>query len=170
MAETTLRSGIGSSFSGENGKYNIMFARYGSRIHASSEKPTKSNTLLTHIFYASLFENNIMKGVTVLDYSREDIQQILKAESAKFNKKNSSWIFSEGSIVSITPSGQTTNIKFKDYTYPFVAGPLELAKVPKDSTEMTLKQALEAEKIYKKTGNLKEIRRILSIIFCGICL
>ena len=69
LAETTLRAGIGSSFSGETGKYNIMFARYGSRIHASSKKPTKSNTLLTHIFYASLFENNIMKGVTVLDLS-----------------------------------------------------------------------------------------------------
>ena len=37
---------------------------------------------------------------------------------------------------------------------------MELAKVPKDATEMTLKEALEAEKIYKKTGNLKEIRRI----------
>ncbi len=160
LAETTLRAGIGSSFSGETQKYNVMFARYGSRINASSKKPTKSNTLLTHIFYASLFENNIMKGVTVLDYSREDIQQILKADSAKFDKKNSSWIFSEGSIVSIDPRGQTTNIKFKEYTYPFVEGPLELAKVPKDATEMTLKQALEAEKIYKKTGNLKEIRRI----------
>ena len=151
---------MGSSFSGETQKYNIMFARYGSRINASSKKPTKSNTHLTHIFYASLFEKNIMKGVTVLDYSREDIQQILKADSAKFDKKNSSWIFSEGSIVSIDPRGQTTNIKFKEYKYPFVEGPLELAKVPKDATEMTLKQALEAEKIYKKTGNLKEIRRI----------
>ena len=160
LAETTLRAGMGSSFSGETQKYNIMFARYGSRINASSKKPTKSNTHLTHIFYASLFENNIMKGVTVLDYSREDIQQILKANSAKFDKKNSSWIFSKGSIVSIDPKGQTTNIKFKEYTYPFVEGPLDLAKVPKDSTEMTLKQALEAEKIYKKTGNLKEIRRI----------
>ena len=160
LAETTLRAGMGSSFSGETQKYNIMFARYGSRINASSKKPTKSNTYLTHIFYASLFENNIMKGVTVLDYSREDIQQILKADSAKFDKKNSSWIFSEGSIVSIDPRGQTTNIKFKEYTYPFVEGPLDLAKVPKDSTEMTLKQALEAEKIYKKTGNIKEIRRI----------
>ncbi len=160
LAETTLRAGMGSSFSGETQKYNIMFARYGSRINASSKKPTKSNTHLTHIFYASLFENNIMKGVTVLDYSREDIQQILKADSAKFDKKNSSWIFSKGSIVSIDPRGQTTNIKFKEYTYPFVEGPLELAKVPKDATEMTLKQALEAEKIYKKTGNQKEIRRI----------
>ncbi len=160
LAETTLRAGIGSSFSGETGKDNIMFSRYGSRINASSKKATKTNTYLTHIFYASWYENNIMEGVTVLDFSREDFQQILKAKTGKFDKKNSSWIFSNGSIVSISPSGQTTNIQFKEYTYPFVEGPMELAKVPKDASEMTLKQALKAEKIYKKTGNLKEIRRI----------
>jgi len=101
-----------------------------------------------------------MKNVTVLDFSREDFQKILKANYARFDKENSSWIFSKGSIVSIDPSGQTTNIQFKEYTYPFVEGPMELAKVPKDANEMTLKQAIQAEKIYKKTGNLKEVRRI----------
>ena len=160
LAETTLRAGIGSSFSGEQGKDNIMFSRYGSRINASNKKPTKINTYLTHIFYASRYENNIMQGVTVLDFSREDIQQILKANNGRFDKKSSSWIFSDGSIVSIDPSGQTTNIQFKEYTYPFVEGPMELAKVPKDANEMTLKQAIQAEKIYEKTGNLKEVRRI----------
>ena len=160
LAETTLRAGIGSSFSAEQGKDNIMFSRYGSRISASNKKPTKTNTYLTHIFYASWYENNIMEGVTVLDFSREDFQQILKAKSGVFDKKSSSWIFSDGNIVSIDPSGQTTNIQFKEYTYPFVEGPMELAKVPKDANEMTLKQAIQAEKIYEKTGNLKEVRRI----------
>jgi lipopolysaccharide export system permease protein len=160
LAESTLRAGIGSSFSSEKGKDNIMFSRYGSRIESATNKPTKTNTYLTHIFYASLFENNIMQGVTVLDFSRQDIQQILKAKSAIFDKKNSSWIFSDGSIVSIDKGGQTTNIQFEKYRYPFVEGPLDLARVPKDATEMSLKQALEAERIYKETGNLKEIRRI----------
>ncbi len=160
LAESTLRGGIGSSFSGEKRKTNIMFSKYGSRIDSKTNKPTKSNSKLTHIFYASLFENNIMKGVTVLDFSRQDIQQILKAKSAIFDKNNSSWIFSDGSIVSIDQGGQTTNIQFEKYRYPFVEGPLDLAKVPKDATEMSLKQALEAERIYKETGNLKEIRRI----------
>ena len=160
LAESTLRAGIGSSFSSEKGKDNIMFSRYGSRIESATNKPTKTNTYLTHIFYASLFENNIMQGVTVLDFSRQDIQQILKAKSAIFDKKNSSWIFSDGSIVSIDQGGQTTNIQFEKYRYPFVEGPLDLARVPKDATEMSLKQALEAERIYKETGNLKEIRRI----------
>ena len=160
LAESTLRAGIGSSFSSEKGRDNIMFSRYGSRIESATNKPTKTNTYLTHIFYASLFENNIMQGVTVLDFSRQDIQQILKAKSAVFDKKNSSWIFSNGSIVSIDQGGQTTNIQFEKYRYPFVEGPLDLARVPKDATEMSLKQALEAERIYQETGNLKEIRRI----------
>ena len=160
LAETTLRAGIGSSFSGEQGKDNIMFSRYGSRINASNNKPTKNNTYLTHIFYASRYQKNIMEGVTVLDFSRADFQQILKAKTGKFEKKSSSWIFFDGSIVSIDPSGQTTNIQFKEYTYPFVEGPMELAKISKDATEMTLKQAIQAEKIYKNTGNLKEVRRI----------
>jgi len=160
LAESTLRSGIGSSFNSEKGENNIMFSRKGSRLDSSTNQPTKTNTFLTHIFYASKFQNNIMKDVTVLDFSRLDISQILTAKSAIFNKANSSWIFSEGSIVSINPEGQTTNIQFQKYIYPFVEGPLELARVPKDATDMSLKQALEAEKIYKKIGNLKEIRRI----------
>ena len=160
IAESTLKAGIGNSFSNEKGKDNIMFSRYGSRINPSTNKPTKTNTYLTHIFYASWFENNIMEGVTVLDFSRQNFQQILKAKSAIFDKKNSAWIFSNGNIVSIDPSGQTTSIQFKKYKYSFDEGPLNLAKIPKDASEMSLKQALEAEKIYKSTGNLKEIRRI----------
>ena len=160
LAESTLRSGIGSSFNKEKGKNNIIFSRKGSRILASTNKPTKTNTLLTHIFYASRFENNIMREVTVLDFSRENIKQILTAKSAIFNKDNSSWIFKDGSIVSTDSIGQTTSIKFKQYIYPFVEGPLDLAKVPKDASDMSLKEALEAENIYKKIGDLKEIRKI----------
>ncbi len=160
LAESTIRTGIGSSFNKGKNKNNIIFTRKGSRIARITNKPTKTNTYLTHIFYASRFENNIMKEVTVLDFSRDSVKQILSANSAIFDKDNSSWIFTDGTIVSTDSIGQTTNIKFKKYTYPFVEGPLDLAKVPKDASDMSLKEALEAERIYKKIGNLKEIRKI----------
>jgi len=160
LAESTLRSGMGSSFDKEKGRNNIIFSRKGSRIDSSTNKPTKVNTFLTHIFYASRFENNAMNEVTVLDFSRENIKQILTANSAVFDKENSAWIFKNGSIVSIDSIGQTTNVRFEKYTYPFVEGPLDLAKVPKDASDMSLKEALEAERIYKKIGNQKEIRKI----------
>ena len=159
LAESALRSGMGSSFNQGKSKNNIIFSRKGSRIDPTN-KPTKINTYLTHIFYASRFENNIMKEVTVLDFSRENIKQILTANSAIFDKNNSSWVFTDGSIVSTDSTGQTTNINFKQYSYPFVEGPLDLARVPKDASDMSLKEALEAERIYKKIGDLKEIRKI----------
>ena len=160
LAESTLRSGIGSSFNQEKGKNNIIFSRKGSRIDPSTNKPTKTNTFLTHIFYASRFENNIMKEVTVLDFSRKNIKQILSANNAVFDKNNSSWVFTNGTIVSTDSIGQSTSIKFKKYIYPFVEGPLDLAKVPKDASDMSLKEALEAERIYQKIGDLKEVRKI----------
>ena len=160
LAESTLRSGVGSSFNKEKGKNNIIFSRKGSRINSITNKPTKINTFLTHIFYASRFENNIMREVTVLDFSRENIKQILTANTAIFNKDNASWVFKDGSIVSTDSIGQTTSIKFEQYIYPFVEGPLDLAKVPKDANDMSLKEALEAERIYKKIGDIKEIRKI----------
>ena len=159
LAESTLRSGIGSSFNKQKGRNNIIFSRKGSRIKTNNT-PTKKNTYLTHIFYASRFENNMLKEVTVLDFSRENMKQILTANNAIFNKKNSSWLFKDGSLVSTNSIGQTTSIKFKQYEYPFVEGPLDLAKVPKDASDMSLKEALDAEKIYKKIGDLKEIRKI----------
>ena len=159
LAESTLRSGIGSSFNQGKSKNNIIFSRKGSRID-SNNNPTKINTFLTHIFYASRFENNIMQEVTVLDYSRVNVKQILTASSAIFDKENSSWVFTDGNIVSTNSIGQTTSINFKQYIYPFIEGPLDLAKVPKDASDMSLKEALEAERIYKKIGNIKEIRKI----------
>ena len=159
LAESTLRTGIGSSFNQGKSKNNIIFSRKGSRID-SSNKPTTINTYLTHIFYASQFENNIMKEVTVLDFSRENIKQILTANRAIFDKDNSSWVFTDGSIISTDSIGQTSSIKFKQYIYPFVEGPLDLAKVPKDASDMSLKEALEAERIFKKIGDPKEIRKI----------
>ncbi len=160
LAESTLRAGLGGAFNSEKGKDNIMFARYGSRIEPNTNKLTKTNTFLTHIFYASWFENNKMSEVTVLDFSRQGIQQVLKAKSANFDKTTSIWTFTNGNIVSIDAEGKTTTINFDTYNYPFSEGPLEIAKVPRDANEMTLKQAIEAEKIYKLTGNLKETRRM----------
>ena len=159
LAEFTLRSGVGSSFNKEKAKNNIIFSRKGSRTDLNN-KPTKTNTYLTHIFHASRFENNTMREVTVLDFSRVNTKQILTAKSAVFDKDNSSWIFKDGSIVSTDSIGQTTSINFKQYIYPFVEGPLDLAKVPKDASDMSLKEALEAERIYKKIGDLKQIRKI----------
>ena len=100
-----------------------------------------------------------MQDVTVLDFSREDIRQILNTKSALFDKDNSSWLFEDGSIVQSTQADKQQTYNLKN-THTHLWKSLDLAKVPKDASDMSLKQAFEAERIYKKIGNLKEIRKI----------
>ncbi len=158
IAENTLRSSLGTALSSEEGKH-IMFSRYGSQID-SSNNISKSNENLTHIFYAKFFRNNFMEEVTLIDYSRIGIEQTLKAKKGEFDKNNNLWIFYDGRLTITQDDGTVSFMNFNRYQYPLGEGPRELAKVPSDANDMTLKQAKKAEALYQKSGNTKEARRM----------
>ncbi len=158
VAENIMRSSLGSAFSSEEGKH-IMFSRYGSQID-SANQISKSNENLTHIFYAKFFRNNFMEEVTLIDYSRIGIEQTLKAKKGEFDQNNNLWIFYDGRLTITQDDGTVSFINFNRYQYPLGEGPRELAKVPSDANDMTLKQALKAEALYQKSGNTKESRRM----------
>ena len=158
LAENTMRESLGKAFNKEEGKH-IMFSRYGSQID-SENKISDSQENLTHIFYAKYFRKNFMEKVTVIDFSRIGIEQILKAEKAEFNQKESLWDFYNGRLIITKDNGETTSIDFSSYKYQLGEGPRELARIPKDANDMTVAQAINAEKMYKKAGNIKESRRM----------
>ena len=159
IAETTLRSSLGKTISSEEGKH-IMFSRYGSQYDPLNNQISKSQENLTHIFYAKFFRNNIMEQVTVLDFSQIGYEQILKAEKAKYNQIENLWDFYNGRLMIIKDNGETSTINFSTYQFPLGEGPQELAKIPTDANDMTVSQALNAEALYKKAGNIKESRRM----------
>ena len=158
FAENIMRSSLGKAFSSEEGKH-IMFSRYGSQID-SSNQISKSNENLTHIFYAKFFRNNFMEEVTLIDYSRIGIEQTLKAKKGEFDQNKNLWIFYDGRLTITQDDGTVSFINFNRYQYPLGEGPRELAKVPSDANDMTLRQARRAEVLYQKSGNTKESRRM----------
>ena len=158
FAENIMRSSLGKAFSSEEGKH-IMFSRYGSQID-SSNQISKSNENLTHIFYAKFFRNNFMEEVTLIDYSRIGIEQTLKAKKGEFDQNNNLWIFYDGKLTITQDDGTVSFINFNRYQYPLGEGPRDLAKIPSDANDMTLKQALKAEALYQQSGNTKEARRM----------
>ena len=97
FAENTLRESLGKSIGSEEGKH-IMFSRYGSQIYPSNEV-SKSQENLTHIFYAKYFRNNFMEEVTLIDFSRIGIEQILKSEKAEYDQKKNLWKFYNGRLI-----------------------------------------------------------------------
>mgnify|MGYP001978625691 FL=1 len=158
VAENTMRTSLGKAISSEEGKH-IMFSRYGSQIDKSN-KVSNSNENLTHIFYAKYFRNNFMEEVTLIDFSRIGIEQILKAEKGEFDQNKNLWIFYDGRLTITQDSGDISFIDFNEYKYPLGEGPRELAKVPSDANDMTVRQAIKAESLYRQAGNNKEARRM----------
>ncbi len=158
VAENTLRESLGKAIGSEEGKH-IMFSRYGSQIYPSNEV-TKSQENLTHIFYAKYFRNNFMEEVTLIDFSRIGFEQILKAEKAEYDQRKNLWKFYNGRLIITKDNGETSSVNFTTYQYPLGEGPLQLAKVPSDANDMTVRQAINAEELYMKAGNIKEARRM----------
>ena len=158
-SEMLLRDGLGKSVSMEIG-HDIFFKGYGSYTDLETNETTKRNTYLNQIFFSRLVENNVMKNVTVIDFSKIGYKQILSAEKAVFDKSISAWKFSNGRLITLDENGNTTTIGFDSYLYPLGDGPLKVSKIPDDANKMTLKEALAAKKLYKETGNVSEARKM----------
>ena len=158
VAENTMRESLGKAISSEEGKH-IMFSRYGSQVD-SANNISKSQENLTHIFYAKYFRNNFMEEVTLIDFSRLGTEQILKAKKGEYDQNKNLWKFYDGRLMITKDNGDISSINFERYLYPLGEGPRELAKVPSDANDMTVRQAINAEALYKKAGNNKEARRM----------
>ena len=158
-SEMLLRDGLGKSVSMEIG-HDIFFKGYGSYTDLETNETTKRNTYLNQIFFSRLVENNVMKNVTVIDFSKIGYKQILSAEKAVFDKSISAWKFSNGRLITLDKNGNTTTIGFDSYLYPLGDGPLKVSKIPDDANKMALKEALAAKKLYEETGNVSEARKM----------
>lgn len=158
-SEALLRDGLGKSVSIERG-HDIFFKGYGSYTDLKTNESTERNTFLNQIFFSRVVEDNVMKNVTVLDFSKLGYKQILSANQGVFDAKKSAWIFSDGRLITLDEDGKTTTIGFEKYVYPLGDGPLKVSKIPDDANKMTLNQAFSAKKLYEETGNAREARKM----------
>lgn len=154
-AEITLQRALGRSVSTEKGN-NIIYSRFGRLVAGDGELETG----LAQLFYAKKFNEGVMRGVTVLDFSRLGFTQMLVADEARWNERESKWEFLDGQILTLSPSGSVTSADFDRYLYPLSAAPIRIAKLPKDANNMTVAEAIEAERMLDEAGDRKEARRM----------
>ena len=156
QAEITLQKGLGRALATEKGK-DITFNSFGKIYDPKTET---SSTGLRQLFYARRFEKGEMLGVTLLDFSRADYRQMWIAERAVFNESKAMWEFFDGQVLTLNPNGSTTRLAFDKNFYPLSSGPLQVARLPDDANDMTLAQAIAAEKIESNAGNIKASRKL----------
>jgi lipopolysaccharide export system permease protein len=156
VATQTLETALGKALTNERGD-NIIYSRFGRLEDDEGEK----RRALTHLFYARMFRRGEMLDVTLLDFSRLGQRQMLMAKRGKWNEKQSMWEFLNGRIVSLDEkTGATTSAVFDRYFYPLTKEILDVAKLPTDAANMTVGQALRAERLLLQANNQKDARRI----------
>ncbi len=174
VASNTLDTALGRALSSEHGS-NVVYSRFGP-VSVQDGDQLRTETGLAQLFYARESTRDGMQDVTLLDFSRSGQQQMLIAKSAVWNDQRSVWEFRNGRLINIEATGsRTTSAEFDRYYYPFTSAPRDVAKLPSNAEEMTVGQAIRAERLLAEAGDVKEARRLRVRIqekfaFPAICL
>ncbi|BAQ64052.1 LptF/LptG family permease [Geminocystis sp. NIES-3709] len=137
---------------------NILYPEYKTVEYEDGS----THSVLVRLFYAEEFNGEEMKDLTILDLSREGVNQILTSQTATWNIGENVWDFFNGTIYLISPDGAYRNIvRFEHQQLAVSRAPLDLAQRPPSYDEMSIAQAREHLKIVKLEANEKEIRKIL---------
>ena len=172
-ASNVRDNALGRALSAQTGK-NVVYSRFG-RI-TPKEPGGNAGEGLTQLFYAKEFKNGEMQRVTLLDFSREDQQQVLTANTAVWDENRAMWEFRNGRILNIDAANNfTTSANYTSYYYPFTRAPQDVGMLPSDAAQMTVAQARRAEALLVQAGDQKEARRLRVRIqekfaFPAICL
>lgn len=117
--------------------------------------------LLSRTFYAREFDGQRMKGLTILDFSQEGLNQIVASESAMWNAEQKTWDFFNGTIYLVASDGSYRNIvRFEQQQLKLPRTPLDIAKTSRDADEMNIGEIQDYLGLIEQSGNQREIRKM----------
>lgn len=116
---------------------------------------------LSRLFYARQFDGQQMRGLTILDFSQEGLNQIVTAQAATWNPQESTWDFFDGTVYVVDPGGSYRSIaRFEQQKLSLPRTPLDLAERGRDYGEMNIVQAQEQLKLIESSGDEQKIRKL----------
>jgi len=117
---------------------------------------------LRRLFYAEAAEGQTLQGLTVIDLTTPEEQQIMWADSATWNAADQIWTFKNGTIYSVSAdSANPYIVEFTEQQLQLSQQPVTVAEEPNTNT-MTLAQAQQALIRLQQQENLLQ-RRALEI-------
>jgi lipopolysaccharide export system permease protein len=119
--------------------------------------------VLVRLFYAEKFDGKVMSGLTILDRSQRDkgLSQIVNAESASWNVKESKWDFTNGTIYLVSPDASYRNIvTFQHQQLQLPKSPFELAAPDKRVDDMSVSELTAYADTIRLGGDKKKILNV----------
>jgi lipopolysaccharide export system permease protein len=136
---------------------NIIYPQYGDILLENGEKKYS----LTRLFYAEEFDGTTMTGLTILDRSQPNLNQIIVAESATWNIADNKWDFYNGSIYLLAPNGSYRSIaSFEQQQLDLPRTPIDVGKKCKDYNEMTINESYQCLDSLKDSGDERKIVKL----------
>ena len=138
---------------------NILYQEYQEVEQADG----KSEESLARLFYARRFDGETMYGLTVLDFSQEQLSQIISSNSANWNPAEGRWDFFDGTVYLVSADGSYGNIlKFEQQQLQLPRTPLDIASSKRrDPNEMNLTESWERVQLLRQRGSRSRLRRLL---------
>lgn len=136
---------------------NIFYPEY------TDEKQPNGDTtkVLRRLFYAEQFDGQRMKKLTILDWSRQGLNQIITAESATWNRQQNIWDFFNGTIyLTSSDAAYRDIVRFEHQQLKLPRAPLDLAGKGRNYDEMNIAQSLDYLKIVRMSGDDKKILKL----------
>lgn len=118
---------------------------------------------LRRLFYAQAAEGKTLWGLTVIDWTVPEGQQIMLADSATWNAANQIWTFKNGTIYSVSTHGANPYIvEFAEQQLQLPQPAVTATETEPNATTMTFAQAQQAFIQLRQQGNPLQ-RRALEI-------
>lgn len=155
-AKTTLARELGRD-SRSYREEDILYQEFDTVIRPDGDR----GQFMSRLFYAKGFDGEQMKGLTVLDFSRGELNQIISARRAEWNNEQNGWNFFDGTIYVVSPDGSFRNIiTFQEQLLQIPRAPLDLANSSRDYGEMNIAQASEYLDLVEQSGDIDKIREL----------
>ncbi len=136
---------------------DILYQQYGEIVQPDGTKEEG----LVRSFYARRFNGRQMLGLTVLDFSQGQLQQVLSAESAVWLPELNVWDLENGTTYLIGTDGSYRSIlRFSRQKLTLPRAPLDLANEQRNSAEMNITELTRHIDLVQKSGNLKEVKKL----------
>ncbi len=140
---------------------NILYQEFGDIIGQDLAGEMTLTQGLTRQFYARSFDGEVMRGIIVLDFSNEMLNQIVLAQEGRWQPQTSSWLFVDGTSYVVSPNGNYSNIvTFDRQEIQISRAPLDIAQEVRSPEQMNIGELSRHIQVIASTGDDKEVRRL----------
>lgn len=136
---------------------NIIYPLYGDVQRENGQK----ERVLQYLIYARKFDGKNLEGAIVIDRSKDNLNRILNAQSASWDKKNNVWVFSGGTAYFVaTDASYKSFVRFQTLQLELPLSPLELTAPEKKIEDMNIAEMLAYSETARLSGDEKKLLKI----------